>query len=112
MLVAVLRDFDRLTTYFVVVEWSALLFAVGAVFVLRRRLPRRGAAVPHPWLPVGAARSSSLGTLVGLAAIVWGEIAQSTPNYSPVWGLLIAAAGFPVYRAWRSAQRRAQAASG
>src|SRR6185436_15034991 len=37
LLVALLRDFDRLSTYFVVVEWSALLFAVAAVLVLRRR---------------------------------------------------------------------------
>src|SRR2546428_1622001 len=38
VLVFLLRDFDRLTTYYVVVEWSALLFSVGAVFVLRRRM--------------------------------------------------------------------------
>src|SRR5205823_6244110 len=33
-LVLVLKGFDRLTTYFVVVEWAALMVAVGAVFVL------------------------------------------------------------------------------
>jgi amino acid transporter len=99
-LVWLLRDFDRLTTYFVVAEWSALLFAVGAVFVLRRKMP--AAARPfrtpgYPWLPA----VFLVGTSIGLAAIVWGEIAQPTPNYSPVWGLLIAAAGFPAHALWR-----------
>src|SRR5207247_1664533 len=50
ILIALLRDFDRLTTYFVVVEWFALLFAVAAVMVLRRRMPDspRRTAVPPP----------------------------------------------------------------
>src|SRR5213083_2525465 len=38
IMVLTLRDFDTLTTYFVVVEWAALIFAVGAVFVLRRKM--------------------------------------------------------------------------
>jgi APA family basic amino acid/polyamine antiporter len=101
-LVATLRDFDRLTTYFVVVEWSALLFAVGAVLVLRRRMPEasRPFATPgYPWVPL----LFLAGTLVGLLAIVWGELARPVPNFSPLWGLLIALGGFPVYRLWRRA---------
>ena len=100
VLVALLRDFDRLTTYFVVVEWFALLFAVGAVFVLRRRqpdTPRPFRTPLYPWVPL----IFVVGTVVGLAAIVWGEIGRETPNWSPVWGLAIALAGFPVYRLWR-----------
>jgi APA family basic amino acid/polyamine antiporter len=100
LLVAVLRDFDRLTTYFVVVEWCALLFAVGAVIVLRRRLPdaTRPFRTPgYPWVPL----LFLAGTSVGLVAIVRGEVARGVPNYSPLWGLLIAAAGFPVYFLWR-----------
>src|SRR4029078_8117466 len=31
IMVLVLRDFDTLTTYFVVIEWAALIFAVGSV---------------------------------------------------------------------------------
>ena len=99
-LVWVLRDFDRLTTYFVVVEWAALLFAVGAVYVLRRRLPAAPRPFRTPGYPVVPA-VFLVGTLAGLGAIVWGEIAQPTPNYSPVWGLLLAAAGFPAYALWR-----------
>jgi amino acid transporter/beta-glucanase (GH16 family) len=102
VLVALLRDFDRLTTYFVVVEWSALLFAVGAVMVLRRRLPDapRPFRTPlYPLVPI----VFLVGTLAGLVAIVRGEIGRPVPNYSPLWGLLIAAAGFPVYRLWRRA---------
>jgi len=99
LLVALLRDFDRLTTYFVVVEWSALMFAVGAVFVLRRRrpdAPRPYRTPGYPWVPLVFLG----GTLVGLGAIVLGEIGRDVPNYSPLLGLLIAAAGFPVYLAW------------
>jgi amino acid transporter len=100
VLVGVLRDFDRLTTYFIVVEWGALLFAVGAVIVLRRRWPdaRRPFRTPgYPWTPL----VFILGTAAGLIAIVAQEIDRPLPNYSPLWGLLIAAAGFPVYAVWR-----------
>jgi amino acid transporter len=100
VLVALLRDFDRLTTYFVVVEWFALLFAVGAVLVLRRlrpEAPRPFRTPGYPFVPL----VFLVGTLVGLVAIVWGELDQAVPNYAPVLGLLLAAAGFPVYYAWR-----------
>jgi APA family basic amino acid/polyamine antiporter len=103
VLVALLRDFDRLTTYFVVAEWSALLFAVGAVFVLRRRMPDAVRPFRTPGYPVVPA-VFLVGTAAGLAAIVGGEIAQPVPNYSPAWGLLIAAAGFPAYTLWRRAR--------
>jgi amino acid transporter len=100
VLVFVLNDFDLLTTYFVVVEWSALLFTVGAVIVLRRTMPdapRPFRTPGYPWVPL----LFLLGTSVGLAAIVWGEIRQEKPNYSPIWGLLIAASGFPIFWIWR-----------
>ena len=100
VLIALLRDFDRLTTYFVVVEWCALLFGVGAVLVLRRRLPdlpRPFRTPGYPWVPL----LFLAGTLAGLVAIVRGELGRTVPNYSPLWGLLIAAAGFPVYHVWR-----------
>jgi len=96
-MVLVLRDFDTLTTYFVVVEWAALIFAVAAVFVLRRTMA--DAARPfrtpgYPWVPL----CFVLGTVIGVTAIVWGEIRAG--NYSPVYGLCIAAAGFPVHHVW------------
>jgi amino acid transporter len=103
VLVGLLRDFDRLTTYFVVAEWSALLFAVGAVFVLRRRMPDAPRPFRTPGYPVVPALFLA-GTAAGLAAIVWGEIAQPVPNYSPVWGLVLAAAGFPAHALWRRAR--------
>src|SRR5437867_3131660 len=110
ILIALLRDFDRLTTYFVVVEWFALLFAVAAVMVLRRRMPDapRPFRTPlYPWVPLVFLG----GTFAGLVAIVWGEIDRPLPNYSPLWGLLIAAAGFPVYWAWRRLTPRAAVAA-
>ena len=103
LLVGLLRDFDRLTTYFIVVEWGALLFAVGAVIVLRRRrpdAPRPFRTPGYPWTPL----AFILGTAAGLIAIVAQEIDRPVPNYSPLWGLLIAAAGFPVYAVWRGAR--------
>ena len=80
-----------------VVEWFALLFSVGAVFVLRKRMPdaERPFRTPgYPWVPAVFV----VGTVVGLGAIVWSE--WKGGNRSPVWGLLIALAGFPVYWIW------------
>ena len=101
-LVLALKGFDRLTTYFVVVEWAALIVAVAAVFVLRRKMvdvPRPFRTPGYPWVPL----CFILGTLIGLTAIVWGEIMAG--NYSPVYGLAIAAAGFPVFRLWKNVGR-------
>jgi APA family basic amino acid/polyamine antiporter len=98
-LVLVLKGFDRLTTYFVVVEWAALIVAVGAVFVLRRKMadaPRPFRTPGYPWVPA----CFMIGTLVGLTAIVWGEFIAG--NYSPIYGLAIAGAGFPVFRLWKN----------
>ena len=94
----VLKDFETLTTYFVVVEWAALIVAVAAVFVLRRKMadaPRPFRTPGYPWVPL----CFVLGTVVGVTAIVWGEI--QARNYSPIYGLLIAAAGFPVHHVWK-----------
>ena len=104
ILVLVLGDFDRLTTYFVVVEWAALIFAVGAVFVLRRTMPEapRPFRTPgYPWVPL----LFVIGAVVGVSAIVWGEI--QVGNFSPIYGLLIAAAGFPVHHLWKRLTRTA-----
>ena len=97
-LVFILRDFDALTTYFVVVEWFALLFAVGAVFVLRRRMPEapRPFRTPgYPWVPL----FFLAGTTAGLAAIVASELTAG--RTAPLVGLGIALAGFPVYALWK-----------
>ena len=102
IMVLVLRDFDTLTTYFVVVEWAALIFAVAAVFVLRRKLadaPRPFRTPAYPWVPL----LFVLGTVVGVSAIVWGQI--QVGNFSPVYGLAIAVAGFPVHHLWKRLQR-------
>jgi APA family basic amino acid/polyamine antiporter len=102
VMVLVLKDFDTLTTYFVVVEWAALIFAVAAVFVLRRKMadaPRPFRTPLYPWVPL----LFVLGTLVGLSAIVWGEI--QVGNLSPIYGLAIALAGFPVHLLWKRLKR-------
>ncbi len=104
IMVLMLRDFDALTTYFVVIEWAALIFAVSAVFVLRRKMaerPRPFRTPAYPWLPL----LFVIGTVVGVSAIVWGQI--QVGNFSPIYGLLIAAAGFPVHHLWKRARRSA-----
>ena len=106
VMVLALRDYDALITYFVVIEWAALIFAVGAVFVLRRRMadaPRPFRTPAYPWVPL----FFILGTVVGLSAIVWGQI--QVGNYSPIYGLAIAAAGFPVHHLWKRLKRSAPA---
>jgi len=108
VMVLVLKDYDALITYFVVVEWAALIFAVGAVFVLRRKMPDapRPFRIPaYPWVPV----LFLLGTLIGLSAIVWGQI--QVGNFAPIYGLGIAAAGFPVHYLWKRLTRSPQASS-
>ena len=102
VMVLVLRDFDTLTTYFVVVEWAALIFAVGAVFVLRRKMaerPRPFRTPAYPWVPLVFV----VGTVVGVSAIVWGQI--QVGNFSPLYGLALAAAGFPVHHLWKRLKR-------
>jgi amino acid transporter len=104
IMVLVLRNYDALIIYFVVVEWAALIFAVGAVFVLRRTMsaaPRPFRTPAYPWVPIFFV----VGTVVGLSAIVWGQI--QVGNLSPVYGLAIAAAGFPVHYLWTRLKRSA-----
>lgn len=102
IMVLVLRDFDTLTTYFVVVEWAALIFAVGAVFVLRRKMaeaPRPFRTPAYPLVPLVFV----LGTVVGVSAIVWGEI--QVGNFSPIYGLGLVLVGFPVHQLWKRLKR-------
>lgn len=107
VLVLVLRDplkplrlFDRLTAYFIVVEWIALLFAIAAIFVLRRTM--RDAPRPYrtPWYPV-VPLVFVVGTTAGIAAILWSSCSHG--DYSPLFGVGIILAGFPVYHLWRRA---------
>jgi APA family basic amino acid/polyamine antiporter len=102
VMVLILKDFDTLTTYFVVVEWAALIFAVTAVFVLRRKMPQAPRAFRTPGYPV-VPLLFVVGTIAGLTAIVWGQI--NVGNFSPIYGLGIAAAGFPIYHLWQRLKR-------
>ena len=102
IMVLALQDYDALITYFVVIEWAALIFAVAAVFVLRRKMadaPRPFRTPAYPWVPL----FFIVGTIVGLTAIVWGQI--QVRNFAPIYGLAIAAAGFPVHHLWKRLKR-------
>jgi basic amino acid/polyamine antiporter, APA family len=94
--------FSRLTNYFVVVEWLALLFAIAAVFVLRRKMadaPRPYRTPFYPWVPLVFV----VGTTASLAVIVANSCWKK--DYAPLVGLGIIAAGFPVYWIWRRGSR-------
>lgn len=93
-----LRLFDRLTAYFVLVEWLALVGAISAVFVLRRKMPDRPRPYRTPLYPF-VPLVFILGTLGGLAAVIWSSCAKG--DFSPLFGLGIMASGFPVYWVWR-----------
>lgn len=102
VMVLTLKNFDALTTYFVVVEWTALIVSVGAIFVLRRTMaeaPRPFRTPGYPWVPL----IFVVGAAAGLAAIVWGEVTNG--NYTPLYGLAIALAGVPVYYVWKRLMR-------
>ena len=104
IMVLALKDYDSLITYFVVVEWAALIFAVAALFVLRRKLadmPRPFRTPAYPWAPL----AFIVGTVAGLSAIIWGQI--QVGNFSPIYGLGIALAGFPVHHLWKRLKRAA-----
>jgi amino acid transporter len=103
IMVLVLRDYDALITYFVVVEWAALIFSVSAVFVLRRKMPETPRPFRTPGYPL-VPLVFVAGTVAGLSAIVWGQI--QVKNFAPIYGLGIAAAGFPVHYLWKRVQRR------
>jgi basic amino acid/polyamine antiporter, APA family len=92
-----LRLFDRLIAYFVLVEWFALIFAIGAVFVLRRRMPDAPRPYRTPGYPVVPLLFIG-GTALGLSALLWSALSRG--DFSPLVGLGIAAAGYPVYRVW------------
>ncbi len=99
-----LKNFDALASYFVVVEWTALIFIIGTVFILRRKLPHfpRPYKVPgYPLIPL----IFVVGTTVGLAAIVWSRI-ELYNYYNPFLGLGIACLGFPVYYIWKAVNSR------
>jgi len=61
--------------------------------------PRPFRTPAYPLVPL----AFMLGTVVGLSAIVWGQI--HVGNYSPVYGLGIAVAGFPVHYLWKRLKR-------
>jgi len=80
----------------VIIVMYVLIFA--AAFRLRHTRPEvpRPFRVPlYPVVPL----IFVVGTAAGLAAIVWGEWQDG--HYSPIAGLGIAAAGFPVYALYK-----------
>jgi amino acid transporter len=92
------RLFDRLTAYFILVEWLALLAAIAAVFVLRAKRPDLARPFRTPGYPLVPAFFIA-GTLLGLGAILWSALRAG--DFSPLVGLGIVAAGFPAYWWWR-----------
>jgi hypothetical protein len=63
--------------------------------------PRPFSTPAYPWVPL----LFVIGTIIGLSAIVWGEFQAG--NFSPIYGLAIALAGFPVHHLWKRLKRSA-----
>ena len=61
--------------------------------------PRPFRPPAYPWVPLVVV----VGTIAGVSAIVWGQI--QVGNFSPNYGLGIAAAGFPVHHRWKRLKR-------
>ena len=79
-------------------HWHERFNADAANIWLRRTMadvPRPFLTPGYPWVPL----LFIVGTAIGLTAIVWGEFMNN--NYTPMYGLGIALAGFPVYYVWR-----------
>jgi amino acid transporter len=103
-----LGSFGRLTTYFVLVEWTALVFAIAAVFVLRRTMPD----APRPYRTPGYPFVPLVFVLVVgmfLLGIAWSNAARG--DWAPILGLLVSAAGFPAFVLWRGLFRSAPEAA-
>jgi APA family basic amino acid/polyamine antiporter len=102
VLILWLGSFGRLSTYFVLVEWTALVFAIAAIFVLRGTMPdapRPYRTPGYPFVPLVFVVVVSL-FLLGIAG---SNAARG--DWAPVIGLLISLAGFPAFSLWRAAKR-------
>ena len=87
-----LGSFGRLSTYFVLVEWTALVFAIAAIFVLRRKMPE----APRPYRTPGYPLVPLVFVLVVslfLVGIAWSNAARG--DWAPVLGLAIRSRAFP-----------------
>ena len=99
-----LKEFGSISAYFVVVEWSALIFGIAAVFVLRRKMADAPRPVRTPGYPI-VPLVFVVGTAVGLILILWSRI-QLHDDYRPLIGLGISLMGFPVYWIWKAMRQR------
>ncbi|MGH9335059.1 MAG: APC family permease, partial [Vicinamibacteria bacterium] len=97
-LISWLGSFSRLSTYFVLVEWSALVFAIAAVFVLRRKMPDAPRPYRTPGYPLVPLVFVSV-VSVFLVGIAWSNAAGG--DWAPILGLAIALAGLPAFALWR-----------
>jgi APA family basic amino acid/polyamine antiporter len=105
IILVLFNSFDQLYNLVIFVVWLEVAMAIGAVFILRRKypnLPRPYKAVGYPVIP-----------LIALAAsfwVVWAAFTQD-PQMA-LLGLLLVAAGLPVYLlVKRQNAREAQSAS-
>jgi amino acid transporter len=97
-LVLWLREFTALTRYFAVVEYLALVFAVMAVFVLRRTMAqaeRPYRTFGYPLVPLVFVVGAGIGVM---ATVVSAAIEGA---WAPLIGLAITLLGFPIYWLWR-----------
>ncbi len=92
---ASLGTFDQLTDYVIFASWIFYALVAASLFIFRNRITKRPFSVPgYPWLPAGFIICS----LALLLNTVW-----TAPKESGI-GLLLIAAGVPVYWMFKKGQ--------
>ncbi len=101
--------FDMLADMFVFITWIAYLFGAIGIFLLRKKLPmepRPYKTWGYPFIPILFIAFS----LFYLITTIWNDISNYMNDRQPVinslLGLLITAAGIPLYLYYRLTQRR------
>jgi APA family basic amino acid/polyamine antiporter len=86
------------------VEWTALVFAIAAVFVLRRTMPDAPRPYRTPGYPI-----VPLVFVVVVSLFLFGIASSNAArgDWAPVLGLAISLAGFPAFSLWRGLARGA-----
>ncbi len=108
-------SFDMLTDLFVFITWIFYGFAAFGIFILRRKMPdaeRPYKAWGYPILPLFFVGFSLFYFVITLYTDITNYIDGKTPFISSVFGLLLTAAGIPLYFFFKKRYPHAEIISG
>lgn len=101
-------SFDMLADMFVFITWIAYAVGASGIFILRKRMPdaiRPYKVWGYPWIPVLFIAFSSFYLVVTVWNDVSNYIAHRQPVINSVLGLLLTAAGIPLFFYMRKKKR-------